>query len=497
MNIASLEQVAGAKCGEIVAGKYRILRVIGAGGMGYVVAAEHIQLGEKVAIKFLNSEGNRDAGVVARFTQEARAAVRIRNEHVARVIDVATLDSGAPYIVMEYLDGADLSDTVERAGRLDAQTAVGYVLQACEAIAEAHAAGIVHRDLKPANLFCVKRADGTVLVKVLDFGISKLLSWNDEHAAAAVTTTSAVFGTPLYMSPEQMRSTKDVDGRADIWSIGVILYELLTGKAPFNGDSLPQICTRIACEPPPPISAEELAIPKDLVRIILKCLEKDRAKRYPNIADLAADLLPYGPKHCGYSVERIIRTIESAGLGRTRTPEEQPFDAKAMSELGTVPPAVARTHSLSVRRRFWFSSAVGLVIGLTGLLVVWVLHRAGTADRRIDGRTYSSTALAPIIPPTAEALRTHPQTFPIAQASTGTTDLSAPAVQIPEKQRRSRALRTAASVSNPSPSARVDPAVSAGGPSSHDARTYIATPIPATAEPSKPIVPAKKWGGRL
>ncbi|MFS8068038.1 MAG: serine/threonine-protein kinase, partial [Byssovorax sp.] len=213
----------GNASGELIAGKYRVDRVLGAGGMGTVFAATHVVLGQRVAIKRMHPEriGRHNAG--PRFLREARAAARLRSQHVARVIDVGVLEDGAPFIVMEHLDGEDLAALVDRRGALPVAEAVEYVLQAAEAIAEAHAAGIVHRDLKPENLFLSFDLAGAPCIKVLDFGISKLLG--DE---LALTRAAVAVGTPLYMSPEQMVSSRDVDSRTDLWSLGVVLYELVT-----------------------------------------------------------------------------------------------------------------------------------------------------------------------------------------------------------------------------------------------------------------------------
>src|SRR4051794_37656982 len=202
---------APVKEGELLAGKYRVDKVLGVGGMGVVVAAHHIQLDDRVAIKFLLPEtlGNGDA--VMRFAREARAAVKIKSEHVARVTDVGTLENGAPYMVMEYLEGGDLAAWLQDRGRLPVELAVDLLLQACEAIAEAHAIGIVHRDLKPANLFVARLPGGVQSVKVLDFGISKMTGFSASGGESSATKTSALLGSPLYMSPEQMRSSKDVD----------------------------------------------------------------------------------------------------------------------------------------------------------------------------------------------------------------------------------------------------------------------------------------------
>ena len=224
--------------GAVVAGEYRVERFLGAGGMGVVVAATHLQLERPVALKFLQRDAASSPDVVSRFTREAKAAGKIQGEHVARVLDVGALETGEPYLVMEYLDGEDLARILARRGPLPIAETVDYVLEACEAVAEAHALGIVHRDLKPANLFLATRPSGKPLVKVLDFGISKAPA---SATDAGLTTTSSVVGSPLYMSPEQMTSAKSVDARSDVWSLGVVLYELLTAGHPFPAESVPAL----------------------------------------------------------------------------------------------------------------------------------------------------------------------------------------------------------------------------------------------------------------
>src|SRR5580704_2008082 len=198
--------------GEVLAGKYRVDRVLGEGGMGVVVAAHHLQLDQKVALKFLLPDALENSDSVARFRREAQAAVKIKSEHVARVTDVGELENGAPYIVMEYLEGSDLADWLREHGPLPIEQAVDFVLQACEALAEAHVLGIVHRDLKPANLFCLQKPDGSVCIKVLDFGISKVLT-PGAASSSEMTRTTAFLGSPLYMSPEQLQMSKGVDTR--------------------------------------------------------------------------------------------------------------------------------------------------------------------------------------------------------------------------------------------------------------------------------------------
>ena len=270
---------AGVREGDILAGKYRVERVLGVGGMGVVVAAHHIQLDEKVALKFLLPHMLTNGEAVARFAREARAAVKIKSEHVARVLDVGTLETGAPYMVMEFLEGLDLGVWLQQRGALAFEQAVEFVLQACVAVAEAHALGIVHRDLKPANLFCIRRADGQLSIKVLDFGISKTTAAGSSAPEVSMTATSAMMGSPLYMSPEQMESAKNVDRRTDIWALGVILYELLARTTPFDGDSMPAVCMKITAQPPPPLSTFRPDAPPGLEAVILHCLEKDCERR--------------------------------------------------------------------------------------------------------------------------------------------------------------------------------------------------------------------------
>ncbi|HEX6276322.1 MAG TPA: protein kinase [Polyangiaceae bacterium] len=295
--------------GEVIAGKYRVERVIGSGGMGMVVAAWHVQLDQLVAVKLLHSETAGTGDATERFRREARAAARIRCEHVARVIDVGIWTGGIPYIVMEYLDGNDVAAELAARGPLPVEEAVDYVMQAIEALAEAHAVGIVHRDLKPGNLFLAQRADGSRLIKVLDFGISKHASAAGE---AALTRTSSLIGSPLYMSPEQMRSARTVDARADIWSLGAILFELLTGQTPFGGETVIEACTAILNDELPSLVALRPDVPPQLESIIRRCLEKDRANRYPSVGDLATELATISPASRVHA-ERALRVLGTGG----------------------------------------------------------------------------------------------------------------------------------------------------------------------------------------
>jgi eukaryotic-like serine/threonine-protein kinase len=278
----------------MLAGKYRVERVLGAGGMGIVVAARHVELDQLVAIKFVREEAIASEDAVQRFLREARAAVRLKSEHVARVLDVGKLESGAPYMVMEFLEGSDLGKILSERGPLPADSAADWILQACEAVAEAHAAGIVHRDLKPENLFLARTVGGGQKIKVLDFGVSKAIG-GASGEMSSLTRTRAMLGSPLYMAPEQMRSSRDVDARADVWALGVVLFQLLTQRWPFEAETMPELCLKVVTEPPIPLGSIRPDVPTGIGAVIERCLEKDLRKRFANAAELASALEPFVP----------------------------------------------------------------------------------------------------------------------------------------------------------------------------------------------------------
>ncbi len=298
--------------GDVVADKYRVLRMLGAGGMGVVMEAEHASLRQRVALKFLHPKVAESEVPVARLLREARAASAIRSEHVARVLDMGTLPGGSPFVVMEYLTGTDLRGVLGRRGPLPVEDAVDYVLQACEALAEAHSLGIVHRDIKPSNLFLTTRADGSPLIKVLDFGIAKHLRPGGAAAPEDVVTLTGhgfVVGSPRYTSPERLRDPANVDPRTDIWSLGIVLHELLSGQSPFEAKTISSLYFRIAADPPARIRDVRPDIPEGLEKAILDCLQKDPERRTPDVAELAAALRPFAPERSETSVRRVIGVL--------------------------------------------------------------------------------------------------------------------------------------------------------------------------------------------
>ncbi|MET0591916.1 MAG: serine/threonine-protein kinase [Polyangiaceae bacterium] len=338
------------KAGEVLAGKYRVESVLGVGGMGMVVLVRHIDLGQQMAIKMMMPGVIHDDQAAARFVREARAAAAIQSEHVVRIFDVGTFDSGLPYMVMELLRGEDLSQLLSRESQLPIEDAVDYVLQASHAIAEAHARGIVHRDLKPSNLFVTTRSDGTALVKVLDFGISKALNPEvDVPSSANLTATSAIMGSPLYMSPEQVRNAKQVDARTDIWALGVILHELLTGAPAFSADTLPGICAAITADDPPPLRSLRDDASEALEAVIIKCLEKNVTKRYQTTKEFMTALRPFAS---------LSGRIEPTSLPAALTMREAssmapPPDGTSISKRATAmgpPPSRAGAPRSSAKR---------------------------------------------------------------------------------------------------------------------------------------------------
>ncbi len=272
--------------GTTIAHRYRVERVIGQGGMGVVLQAVHVDLGEKVAVKVLLPYAASDRALAERFIQEAKIAASIKSDHVARVFDFGKNADGSAYIIMELLEGTTLGDRIEKGGPVPFQEAATIVYQASLGILEAHARRLVHRDIKPDNLFLVKTRTGHTHVKVLDFGISKKLD-----TELKLTQTGAVFGSPHYMSPEQLRAAKGIDARTDVWSLGAVLFEAIAGVPPFEGESMTSLALQITQDPTPDLRLN--GVPNELAQVIESCLAKNPAQRPADAQALATLLDPW------------------------------------------------------------------------------------------------------------------------------------------------------------------------------------------------------------
>jgi serine/threonine protein kinase len=398
------------RVGQLIAGKYRVEKMLGRGGMGVVMAALHEQLNQRVALKFLTDDAYQQPEAVTRFLREARAAVQIQSEHVARVMDVGTLESGAPYMLMEYLRGLDLKEVSSRRGPLPVSEAVDFLLQACDAVAEAHSLGIVHRDLKPSNLFLTERPDGTPLVKVLDFGISKALqgSRGSETSQHQMTASAAIMGSPQYMSPEQIRSSKNVDARADVWALGTILHELIAGTPTYVADTVPGLLAMIVADSPPPLTASRPDAPAEVEAAILRCLEKDRERRFANVAELARSIERFASPESRPLVRRIARVLGDSSRD-ARDPMALGAPSPAMRETAVQTHSTwANTGRLSDRASVPFLARPGVQLGagvgvVAVALVAWflVIRRAPDAD--VTATPHATSTLTPPAAPAAPA----------------------------------------------------------------------------------------------
>ena len=462
--------------GTILLGKYRVEDVIGTGGMGRVVRAAHLYLQQSVAIKVLLPEMATSASMVSRFLREAQAAGKLKSEHVARVVDVGTLPDGTPLMVMEYLTGNDLNQILRHHGPQSPAIVCDLMLQACEGIAEAHAAGIVHRDVKPSNFFITQRPDGSMLLKILDFGISKT-----PVGVTELTGTQAVLGTPTYMAPEQMKSGRSADARSDIWSMGVVMYQMLTGRPPFGGESYAALVLQVNGEPPAPMM---VPLPAGLGEVILRCLEKDPQNRHQNAGALARMLAPFAsdPVAAALSAARTTRILQNkpgapnalpltAG-GGLATPV--PLSPAQLTPMSWPPSSISQgTGQMTYetrRGRAWIIAAAAALVILAGA-GGFIINEL-TKERGLDRRDEPYVQAPPASPPTAAA------------AEPAATE---PAASMPPP---SPTLPTAPSIPPPSPTlptlpeAKPEPTVAAKQASPE-----------AKPEPAEPPAPAVKPPG--
>jgi serine/threonine-protein kinase len=386
--------------GDVVADKYEIEALIGSGGVGVVFSAKHKGLDQRVAIKLLQRSALGSGENVSRFEREVKILARIKSEHVARVMDTGQLPTGEPFMVLEHLEGEDLGQLIKRRGQLPIDEAVDLIVQVCEGVALAHGLGVVHRDLKPANLFVTPGPDGVPVAKVLDFGISKLLE--PSATDQIVTRTQSVVGSPLYMSPEQVETPRDADERSDVWSLAVILYELITGKAPFDAATLPLLCVSICTAPPTPLSEHLADAPPGLWRVLLRALEKDPKKRHVSVAELAMALAPFGAAGSQRSAERAERIAKAHGLA-VSTDDAPPDSVARRLSWSTVPPKGPPARRRS--RHVWVMSGIAVLAATT----LWMgtrseAHRtaaAGFGGVLVQARWVAEVAAMPPAPHSA------------------------------------------------------------------------------------------------
>ncbi len=441
--------------GTLLGGKYRVERVLGEGGMGRVVAATHLELGTLVAIKFLLPQALENPGVVARFEREARATASLQSDHAVKVLDVGRFDDGSPYMVMEYLQGCDLSQGLENAeGPLPISECITYILQAALGLADAHDAGVVHRDIKPSNIFLQTRKDGRVVVKVLDFGIAKSGVTQD----ANLTQASSVIGSPKYMSPEQLREARHVDARTDIWSLGVTLFELLTGGPPFASDSMAVLHSEILNGNPPLLRSVRPEAPMALEQILSRCLEKVPANRFESMRQLHAALTQINMGSSAVTPSFAIPSGSDTTISEPRGPSV--FDATAVagtedsaqvtgaatSQTG-VSPGLAMGLATAFKSRVrWVAAGAALVaaVALAAVLARSTDRLAPVVAASIPAPIPASTA-APVVPP-------FPPTPVVADVPGARIGEAAPA-------QASAAIGAVADAAAPKPSAGVDAAV--------------------------------------
>ena len=462
--------------GDVVDGAYVIQRLLGQGGMGAVFVALEPELDRRVAVKVLLGEG-RGGEATARFEREARAVAALQSDHVARIFRVGCLVSGAPYMAMELLEGEDLAASLARRGPLPGGEVLSLMLQVCEGLAEAHERGIVHRDLKPANLFLARRPTGATTLKILDFGIAKAAT------PAPLTATRAFLGTPLYMSPEQINDVRSVDARSDIWALGVVMYELLTGAPPFVAASVPDLSERILHARPALPSASRPGVPPALEAIVLRCLEKDPAARFAGVRELAAALamtsfapapLPNAPSPnalTGVDVPRPAASqpalVSALSPALDATLPLAPAQGSSPAVVAAAVPAADEPPALSAETlgRPWrgaLAVGAGAALLVAGLAAVQVARgRTEDASREAIGAPSAAAAASSLVPPSPAGEPPAPPGASSGPSASAAPSPSSPSGPGPSASPRAALPARVASAGLPAPSSPHPPATSA------------------------------------
>lgn len=461
--------VALPRIGDLVGGKYRIEKVVGRGGMGIVYAAHHLLLDKRVALKLLLVDGLQGGETVERFLREAQASARLRSDHVVRVTDAGSLDTGHPYLAMEYLEGCDLAELLSLEGPQPCTETADYMLQALAALAEAHAAGIVHRDLKPANLFLAVREDKTNILKILDFGISKQ---SGDRAHWKDLTGQTVLGTPVYMSPEQLRSSKSVDPRADLWSLGVVMYELLTGKVPFDGEGPGEVFAAVLEQTPASPRVHRPDLSATWEEIILRCLRREPEARFQDAGDLAEALEPLGSGRWAHLVTGIRQARARPATSLPQSGMALVAAAVAAARASMVPPPELST-----------GDAHGPTANLALPLLRYTGPLAGTVPitSTLASERGQFAIVAPIAArPFGRRALWQPMVIAAAVLLAGATILaSVRTLRAPAREVRSVTVASTAATTRPPPRPAAPPATSAG-----DERAPADAPAPSSSPPS-------------
>ncbi|MFO0675948.1 MAG: protein kinase [Polyangiaceae bacterium] len=431
--------------GTVVAGKYRIERVIGEGGMGVVFAAHHVVLDQRVAMKILYQEATEESGGFQRFLNEAKATARLKSEHVTRVMDAGNDEVAGPFIVMEILDGCDFGELLKLHKRLEVADVADAILQACEALAHAHSEGIIHRDIKPSNLFLALLPDGSNVVKIVDFGISKFAN----GSKVETLTGKNIVGSPGYMSPEQVRSARSVDPRSDVWSLGIVAYELLTGRLPFDGEGVGELLAAILEQDPKPLATVRPDVPVALSDALARCLRKNRDTRFADVGELARAIAPFASPAWAPLAERVaaivqrtelppvpvdvprtpvLLTAHGAGGYRIRSPRSSlPISASSAALSVETAQFPESAGVVSRGRTPFLLAAFATVLLIAGVSTLTKRSATRTAEARVS-ETHVTTPSAAGVPPES-GLRLLP-TEPIDVGTTEATSGSAPVLEL-------------------------------------------------------------------